>query len=126
MAKEHPHFEDVLYLLQYRKMVIFHFAMFVFGYFSLNMLKPTIHFKANIQEKPSSEGPPSLPWQTSNPALMETFVGRADQGGGFRYFLCSSRKLGKMIQFEGCIFFFKWVGEKPPTRDRTFEQGVSC
>ena len=35
-------------------------------------------------------------------------------GGNSNVFLCSPLP-GEMIQFDGCIFF-KWVGEKPPTR----------
>ena len=37
------------------------------------------------------------------------------EGGGFKYFLFSPLP-GEMIQF-GLRIFFKWVGEKPPTRE---------
>ena len=45
---------------------------------------------------------------------------KEDLGGGFKYLLFSPLFV-EMIQFDGRIFF-KWVGEKPPTRD----DGLGC
>ena len=39
-------------------------------------------------------------------------------GGGFKYFLFSSRSLGKNFTHFDLRIFFKWVGEKPPTSSK--------
>ena len=36
--------------------------------------------------------------------------------GGFKYFFMFTPNLGEMIEFDDCAYFFRWVGEKPPTR----------
>jgi len=83
-------------------MVIFQLAMLVFGCFSLNILKePSISRQKFHPKNFPSEGPPSLPWQTSNPALMETFVGRADLGHRVVGSNTPSLRLTGLCEFEG-------------------------